>query len=575
MFLHTHPKLYSFLINDSDFFISVGSKQRLAGLAKLRKRGMFEHNGNIKYNKGRFLPSRRPNIKRPRKVSGSTTCAKCLGPYSNTYIRTHFKNCDAIDIDLKGERSVLVLGRMVEGRVHEDACDTLINKVFSHMTEDDIVRLIRFDWLVIAYGNSLCVTCAEDFQHEGISSKLRLAGRLLSILKSIEPSVTDFASMYRPRVYDSVIKAIRTVGKFDPATQHYGAPSTSKAAITLVRTVGVMLVAEHIKKEDVESQTRTENFNKLFDSDVPKSVSKGIYRTQAKMKRDKDEKLPSTEDIQLLAKYISKQLKVFFLDLSKQYSYAAYLNLARMTIASLIVFNRRRTGETQNILIENFNRREYLDEKWVATLSLEDKKLAKKFSRMKIRGKKDRTVPCLIGPNVDKCIQLLLRHRKNVKITDDNKFLFALPTITGTRTRRVNACNVLRKLSVLCGAKEPQLLRGTKMRKHVASLCISLEMTRSAVSDVADFLGHGDGVHFKYYRKMPIVREVTKMCRLLQTAQGEDEDEEDDDDISDDEEQDDPDGDFESWPEQDSGADCVETVRSSDEKSKLLYYFMF
>lgn len=552
-------------------FVYVGSKERRARLAKLRNRGMFEHNGNRVYNKGRLLVCRLPNVNRPREATDFTTCAKCLGQFTKKYIRSHFKRCNEIDIDLKGERSVLVLGRMVEGRVHEVACDTLKNDVFPHMTEDNIVRLVKFDWLIIAYGNSLCDSNPEVFQYSGISAKLRLAGRLLSTLKSIEPGVSDFASLYQPKFYKSVIEAIRTVGKFDPVKKYYGAPSTSKAAVTLVRAVGTMLVSEYITKEDAESQTRTENFNKLFNSGVTTSVSKGFYRTQIKMKREKIEKLPSTEDIRLLAKYINQQLKVCYVNLSKQFSLQAYTNLACMTIASLIVFNRRRTGEAQNILTKDYHRREYLDDKWVATLSVEDQNLAKQYSRMKIRGKLGRTVPCLIKPDVDKSIQLLIHHRTSAKIT--NEFLFGLPTITGIGITRVNACNVLRKLSVLCGATEPELLRGTKMRKHFASMCISMELSESVVSEVADFMGHHEKVHYQYYRKMPIVREIVKMSKILQTAQGDDEDG-DDGESSDEEEQDGTDGDYENWTDQDIGVGCTEIVGANEEKSKWFQIFL-
>lgn len=547
--------------NYTNVGVFVGSKERKDGLAKLNKRGMFEHNTDRRYNNNVFLSCRRPNINRPRNATGFTTCAKCLGPYSKRTIRAHFKRCDAINCDLNGERSVLVLGRMVEGRVHEEACDTL-KDIFSHMTQDDVVRLIRYDWLITVYGNSLCDSNAEDFQSNVVSGKLRLAGRLLSTLKSINQDISDFASLYKPRYYDNVIQAIRTIGRFDPVKKYYGSPSTSKAAVTLVRAVGVKLVAEYIKKEDLESQSRTENFNKVFDSGVTSAVSKGVYRTQSKMKRDKREKLPSTEDIKLLAMYISKQLKVATLELSRKYTYASYLNVARMTIASLIVFNRRRTGETQNILTTDYDRREYIEDKWIEKLSAADKKMAKLYSRMQIRGKLGRTVPCLIKPNVDKAIKLLLRHRKNANITDDNEFLFGLPKTATNRIRRVNACNVLRKISVLCGAKEPETLRGTKMRKHVASMCISLELTETAVADVAEYLGHHDKVHYKYYRKMPIARDIVNMSKLLQTAQGDDED--DDGEESDDEDQDDPDGDHEDWP--------APIGNGEDEQSKFSFH---
>ncbi|KAJ6647774.1 hypothetical protein Bhyg_02997 [Pseudolycoriella hygida] len=519
-----------------------GSKERLSRLAKLKNKGLFEHNTIRKYNKNTFIPCRRPNINSRRAANGFTSCAKCLGPYSKTSIRSHFKKCDAINIDLNGERSVLVLGRMVEGRVHEDACD-ILKDILAHMKEDDILRLVRFDWLITAYGNALCESVLEEFQFNVISGKLRLAGRLLSILKSITPEVTDFASLYKPKVFDNVIKAIRVIGKFDPIKKHYGSPSTSKAAVTLIRAVVSMLAGEYIRTEDVESQTRTENFNKLFDSRVTTSVSKGVYRTQAKMKREKREKLPSTEDIKLLLTYINKQLNNDD-GISHQSS------------------NRRRTGETQNITTTDYDRREYLEDQWLATLSNDDKKIAKRYSRMKIRGKLGRTVPCLVKPNVDKSIQLLSHHRKNANIANDNEFLFGLPNTPTNRNRRINACNVLRKLSVLCGAKEPETLRGTKMRKHVTSICILMELSESNVSEVAEFMGHHDKVHYQYYRKMPIVREVVKMSQLLRTAQGDDA--EDDDDISDDEAQDDPNGDNEDWPDEVDSAAVVGAIEEEN-----------
>lgn len=461
-----------------------------------------------------------------------------MGSYSKTSIRNHFKKCT--DNALNGERSVLVLGRMLEGRIHELACATLRLDIFPYMTEDDIVRSIRFDWLIIVYGNKLCDRHTEVFQNNVISQKLRRAGRLLSELKTIQPNATDFASIFQPKFYNSVIQAIRVVGKFDPVTKYYGSPSTSAAAVTEIRAIGEALVAEYIKQENVESQSKTENFIKLYNSDVGTSINKAVYRTQAKMKRDRREILPSTEDIKLLSTYVDRERTKHFEILSKIFSYNAWLKLAQLTMASIIVFNRRRTGETQNILVTDFQRRERLDNRMIATLSVEDQQLAKKYSRMKTRGKLDRTVPVLIKPKVDKCIELLIRHRKNAKIPVRNKFLFALPALSGRRIKRIDACVLLRKLSLLCGAKNPGTLRGTKMRKHVATMCVSMELSENSVSELADFMGHHEKIHRQYYRQMPIVREIVKMSRILQSAQGAYDDE--DDEISDDENEPNQDG---------------------------------
>lgn len=195
---------------------------------------------------------------------------------------------------------------------------------------------------------------------------------------------------------------------------------------------------------------------------------------------------------------------------------------------SLIIFNCRRTGETKNILVTDFQRRERLDDELVATLPAEDRLLAKKFCRMKIRGKLGRTVPVLIKPEVDKCIELLIRHRIYANIPVENEFLFALPTFAGQRLKRIDACALLRKSSVLCGAKYPETLRGTNMRKHVATMCVSLELNENSVSELAEFMGHHEKIHRQFYRQMPIVREIVKMSRILESAQGAYDDDDDD-----------------------------------------------
>lgn len=101
----------------------------------------------------------------------------------------------------------------------------------------------------------------------------------------------------------------------------------------------------------------------------------------------------------------------------------------------------------------------------------------------------------------------------------------------------VNACNTIRKFANDSGAKEPSTLTGTNLRKHFATVCASLELSDSKVSDVADFMGHAEKVHREYYRQNQIDREVVQMSRLLEVAQGnynsDDSDTDQDDEASD------------------------------------------
>lgn len=58
------------------------------------------------------------------------------------------------------------------------------------------IRLIRYDELLITYGNKLCLKYKHQHQQDMIRSRLRLLGRFLQILKKINKNVTDFSSVF-------------------------------------------------------------------------------------------------------------------------------------------------------------------------------------------------------------------------------------------------------------------------------------------------------------------------------------------------------------------------------------------
>lgn len=139
---------------------------------------------------------------------------------------------------------------------------------------------------------------------------------------------------------------------------------------------------------------------------------------------------------------------------------------------------------------------------------------------MKIDGKRGRTVPCLLKPHIQECIHLIIKYRKEAKVADENEFLFALPTLVRNRIRIIDACNAIRKFSKECAAVDPKSLRGTTLRKQLASVCILKDLDDNTVSEVADFMGHEEKIHRQHYRRNPMVREIVKISKLLETAQG-------------------------------------------------------
>ncbi|KAM0727236.1 hypothetical protein ACS0PU_006568 [Formica fusca] len=210
--------------------------------------------------------------------------------------------------------------------------------------------------------------------------------------------------------------------------------------------------------------------------------------------------------------------------------------LAETTLISIMIFNRRRAGELERVLIENLEN--------CAAFSREEApelyKSLSKYVRMTIRGKLGRTVPVLLHEEVLKCMQMIVNYRKHAGVPENNPYIFGIYTPDKKRYMYLRACVLMRKYSKISGAKMPASLRGTMLRKHIATVCISLDISEHEVNDLADFMGHHEKIHKSHYRQSIITKDLA-ISRLLKYVQGEDStDESDNVDEDENENKDDP-----------------------------------
>ncbi|KAG5875286.1 hypothetical protein JTB14_035927 [Gonioctena quinquepunctata] len=81
----------------------------------------------------------------------------------------------------------------------------------------------------------------------------------------------------------------------------------------------------------------------------------------------------------------------------------------------------------------------------------------------------------------------------------------------------LRSCVLMRKFADNCGAQNPDRLCGTKLRKHIATTCITLNLSES---ELANFMGHRENIDKSFYRQPLVNREILKMSKLLEVAQG-------------------------------------------------------
>jgi len=488
----------------------------------IRKNGNFKYNTNAEVNKGELIVCRRPNIKSNKTARDFTACMKCKGFFNKSTIRHHAREC--FKQDFKRHKGIMVMGRKIICRIHKLANDTLKNIVFPILREDEITRAIRYDELIILYANKLCTKYKAQHQHDMIRARLRLLGRLFLALREINNDIDDFKSLYHPKFYDDCVSAINVVAGYNDNEKIYKAPAVAANLSTLIKHVGNLLITECIKQEDTEKKKLVKDFLKLLIVDIGTSINTTVTETQSVHKRHKKIQLPSLEDIKTLYRHLKKKRIEAYTALKQSFSFNNWLSLAEATLTAIHVFNRRRAGEIERTLIEDFQNYEKLNENMYRdiykSLSMQSRKIAERYVRFCIRGKLGRTVPVLLSQDLFECINLILKFREEAKVPTKNPYIFGLPSNDKRRYKYLRACVLIRKFAVECNAVHSNTLRGTTLRKHVATYCIQLNLNEVDVSDLATFMGHADKIHKEHYRQPLPTRDILKISQYLEAVQG-------------------------------------------------------
>ena len=130
-------------------------------------------------------------------------------------------------------------------------------------------------------------------------------------------------------------------------------------------------------------------------------------------------------------------------------------------------------------------------------------------------------MPVILDMELVQCIELILKHRKDANVPEKNAYVFGIHGSTKRYFKYLKACNLMRDFSKKCGAQIPHSLRGTKLCKHIAITCITLNLSENEVDDLANFTGHHEKIHKHHYRQSIPAVEIIRMTKFLQAALGE------------------------------------------------------
>lgn len=487
-------------------------------LDKLRKRGDYFFNNTFKHeNQSDILC--RETLKDSHKTlrEKNVPCPQCLGYYSKLSIRHHIKNC----MPKRNEKKKLNIQaecRKLLNNIHEKASEDLKLRVFPYFNDDEVSNVIRYDEAVITYGNYMCRKYTAEHHASQIRSNLRAFGRLILALRELNPSIEKLSDVLDPMHIESIITAIDKVAGLDRSSHHYKAPATAMLLATELKRLCKLLTMEYARSRDKEGQKRMEDLLLTFNLEFQVTINKKGLETQKINKRRKKIILPKTEHIAEFRIYLEGRMRYFIEKLERSFSQDAWIHLAEYTLVHLAVFNRKRPGETQRILLDDYKNYEIIadNDLPIGTDAL-SKEQAKKWARIRLTGKLGKNTALLVHRDLGfKAIDLILKYREKAGVNPQNRYLFGEPNKTLIQNT-FQACQLIRRFSYESEIENPELLRTRLLRQHLATETAVSNIDQRLEGRVSDFMSHQRQIHEDYYVMTQKTDDITKVSKLLET----------------------------------------------------------
>lgn len=143
-------------------------------------------------------------------------------------------------------------------RIHREACDMLRRNVFPLLQEDTVVETMRYDELLILFGNRLCRKFEGPQFCDMIAKRLRLLGNLLIKIKRDSAHVDDFFTLFRPENYHATLSAVLLLAGHNGFVLLLG--------LQLIQQMARLCIDLYKERQDRRKQARAELFLTLLEN---------------------------------------------------------------------------------------------------------------------------------------------------------------------------------------------------------------------------------------------------------------------------------------------------------------------
>ncbi|XP_041466961.1 uncharacterized protein LOC121417348 [Lytechinus variegatus] len=487
-----------------------------AKLAKLRNLGNHRHNMHVlQKGKGSLIVKKRPTLGAdPREY---IPCSYCYAYYVKRDLWKHECPLNGLREKTKQKGS----GSSDEGVLsvahRECTLEELRGDVLGINKMDDVSHCISYDPLILEIAQKECLKLNHD-REEAVSIKLRLRelGRLLLELRFVsgDPLAT-LHTFIDPAKFQNVVIAARRLAGFNHRRYNNSSPSLNTNVGYSLKKCTYILQAKASTLGDTLAYKRASEFHDMLEFQFHEETTLPHFGSILDEGRGNPKWLSLAQDVACLTSYLKRiaheQMRMLH---TNEDIYDAWLNLSEIALTQVILFNRRRLGSIAKMKLSDYARKHqplHPDVHVVYdAMSLFEKELCKKLTRIEVIGKKGKVVPVLLTDEIKLWIDILVAKRHDVGIPDTNEYLFPMIQPDSRVSNTVRGLECLQRFAFECGASSPENLQCKQLKNHIATLSQILNLKDNELCIVARLTGHDVRIHGP-----DAMLQVIKLCKVL------------------------------------------------------------
>lgn len=224
-------------------------------------------------------------------------------------------------------------------------------------------------------------------------------------------------------------------------------------------------------------------FREVFSKKVCVPLNKTAIENRTEFVRKKQHVLPESKNIQLFINYLNSRLLLLESHLVGKFDLAAWVQLSKLTLVLIVVYNRKRPGDVERSLVSEFEAREFAGEEDLIQMTNFDQQIAANYKRYITRGKLNNPSFILINKKMESCLNMMIKYRSDARIINENEYLFAKCSET---VEHLSAYFAMREFLHKEGLENSNITT-TNLRKHLASITSS--HSEAEVRHISDFMG--------------------------------------------------------------------------------------